>query len=565
MVKKAIALLLALVMVFALCSCGQQAAPAAAAPAAEAPAAEAPAAEAPAAEAPAAEEPAAAEGKVLYGNQGPSEFFEIPWWNAGCYTYQKALFEPLIGMDENGMPTTREGMSESYELSEDGLTLTVKLRDGLKWHDGEPVTADDVVFCTEFANNELIQIQSQVKNFVNNVEEVTADGNAITFKFKAINANTLLGASLFHILPKHCLENADPAQFQQDQFWQAPIGSGPFKLDEVKMGEYTTLVPFEEYWGGVADYSIYLSVSAADSDPNLVTNAKAGRIDYAYTKSYADVQALEGVEGLTIVAVPILYDRLLRFNQFTHEEGKVSPFADARVRQAFAYAIDRATIAQQVFNGAVTPGEGTPTPPGDSWQEQGLNPYAYDPAKAKELLEEANFDFSKKYILAYYYTDQATVDLMAIIQAFLSQVGVSVEPKLLEGDLGTLLNGMPTDRHLDKGVSTVEWDLAYAGFAPSCNTEYYSYYHGETGIRNYAPIDDTVTALIDKMMGTTDVAVQKEAYSELEKFWNENMWEVALYHTPIWVILSDKVVDNFPAMGNPQFSWAWNMQNWTLK
>ena len=558
--KKAIALLLALVMVFALCACGQQAAPAA-----EAPAAEAPAAEAPAAEAPAAEAPAAAEGKVLYGNQGPAEFFEYPWWNAGCYTYQKALFEPLIGMDENGMPTTREGMAESYNLSEDGLTLTVTLRDGLKWHDGEPVTADDVVFCTEFANNELIQIQSQVKNFVSNVEEVSADGNVITFKFKAINANTLLGASLFHILPKHCLENADPAQFQQDQFWQAPIGSGPFKLGEVKMGEYTTLVPFEEYWGGVANYTIYLSVSAADSDPNLVTNAKAGRIDYAYTKSYADVQALEGVEGLTIVAVPILYDRLLRFNQFTHEEGKVSPFADARVRQAFAYAIDRATIAQQVFNGAVTPGEGTPTPPGDSWQEQGLNPYAYDPAKAKELLDEAGFDYSKKYILAYYYTDQATVDLMAIIQAYLSQVGVTVEPKLLEGDLGTLLNGMPTDRHLDKGVSTVEWDMAYAGFAPSCNTEYYSYYHSDSGVRNYAPIDDTVTALIDKMMGTTDVSVQKEAYSELEKFWNENVWEVALYHTPIWVILSDKVVDNFPAMGNPQFSWAWNMQNWELK
>lgn len=77
----------------------------------------------------------------------------------------------------------------------------------------------------------------------------------------------------------------DPVSLQQAEYFQHPIGSGPFKVEEVQMGNYTILAPFEGYYGGVANYKIHLNPSAGDSDPNFVTNAKAGKLDYAYTKT----------------------------------------------------------------------------------------------------------------------------------------------------------------------------------------------------------------------------------------------------------------------------------------
>lgn len=504
------------------------------------------------------------EAKIFYTNQAPTEYFEFPWWNAGTQVYNKVLFETLIGLDANNEPTTDSGMAESYELSDDGLTLVVTLREGLKWHDGEDVTADDVLWSMETVTNELLTVNSVIKSVMTNIEEATAEGNVITIKFATVNPNALLACTLFHVLPKHCLENADMSQFQQDSFWQSPIGSGPFKLDSSVMGEYASFVPFEAYWGGVADFSIYSSASSMDADANLVTNAKAGLIDYAYTKAYADVQALEGVEGINIHPVSVLYTRFLRFNQFQKTEGEVNPLSDVRVRQAIAYAIDRATICAQVFGGAADPGDGTPTPTGNSWKVEGLEPYAYDLTKAQELLNEAGWDSSITLELGYYYTDQQTVDLMAIIQQMLAQVGVNVEPKLYEGDLATIMNGMPTSRDLETGVSTVNWDILYAALGATSNHDYYTSYHGVTGIRNYAPMNDEVTAYIDEMMGTTDVDAQKAAYAKLEQFWNENMWEIPLYYQPIWIVTSDKIDSNVDTWGNPQFAWDWDLQNWTL-
>lgn len=530
--KKLIALLLAVVMMFGMVACGTAKAP--------------------------------AEAKVMYTNQAPIDFFEYPWWNAGSQVYNKILFETLLGMDENQGTTTANGMASDYELSPDGLTLTVTLRDGLKWHDGKAVTAEDVIWSVETIKSGQLLILSVLKGAMDAVSEVSAEGNVITFKFASVYPNVLMAMSLFHILPKHCLENADLTQFQQDPFWQKPVGSGPFKLESMTLGEFANFVPNKDYWGGVADFNIYSTASVMDADENLVTNAKAGKVDYAYTKSYADVQALEGVEGINIHPISVLYTRFLRFNQFPKAEGETSPLADVRVRQAVAYAIDRATICAQVFGGAADPGDGTPTPTGNGWKTEGLEPYAFDVEKAKALLDEAGYDYDQTLQLGYYYTDQQTIDLMAIIQQMLAQVGIKVEPKLYEGDLNTIMNGMPTSRDLETGVSTVEWDILYAALGASNAHEYYTYYHGETGIRNYAPINDEVTAYIDEMIGTTDVAAQKAAYDKLEKFWNENMWEVPLYYQPVWIVTSDKVDANVTTWGNPQFSWNWNVQNWTL-
>ena len=558
--KKLLALLLALVMVVSMAACGAK--EEAAAPAEKEEAA------APAETQAVETQPAAEDGaKTLYVIQGPQEYFEVPWFNCGAHTWVKAIYETLIGMDNKGEATTSNGMAASYEMAADGLSLTVTLRDGLKWHDGEPVTAEDVMWSVEAlvkAAEGGASIQNLVKGGCNNVDTMTADGNTITFTFKDVLATQLQCFTQLHILPKHCLENVDFTQFQQDAFFQSPIGSGPWKVESAVMNEYANFVPFEEYWGGVADYNIYATPSHMDADPNFVTKVLSGNLDYGYTKNYADVQALEGVDGVTVTPVSVLYTRWLSFNQFAQDNEEVSPLSDLRVRQAIAYAIDRELICAQVFGGACDPGDGTLTPTGTAWKVDGLEAYKYNPEKAKELLAEAGWDSSRVLKVSYYYTDQQTVDLIAIIQQMLAAVGIQIEGTLITDT--SVLNGMPADKTDVKSKSDSDYDMGYAALAATSFHNYYDRFR-TNGVFNGSPVNPELDAMIDALMLDPDPAKQKAAYAELEKWGAENLYILPLYYQPIWVVTSDKVVDNLDLanLGNPQFHWDMQMQNWTLK
>lgn len=124
MKKKSIVLLLTVCMTLGMAACASKEAPVSFASEAE-----------------------SSESKILYSNQGPKEYFEPAWEQGGGQTYNKLLFDTIIGLDEEQNPTTESGAAESFEMSEDGLSLTITLRDGMKWHDGEDVTVDNVV-CT---------------------------------------------------------------------------------------------------------------------------------------------------------------------------------------------------------------------------------------------------------------------------------------------------------------------------------------------------------------------------------------------------------------------------------
>lgn len=268
--------------------------------------------------------------KVLRSNGGPAEFFETPFFNPGFIMSQKLLFDRLIIADENLSPK-KGGLASEYALSEDGLTFTATLRDGVKWHDGELITAEDVRGTVELAVKSQTNVvmlstfkalegyEEYLAGSADHISGITVDGNKMTFKFAKINPNILLTFTQFAPMPMKYLKDVDPALLQQADFWQHPVGSGPFKLSEVKMNEYTVYVPFEEYYGGKAKIDEVRLYPSGDSDANLVKNAAAGQVDYAYTKSVQDVLALEAMPGMKVTPVNVRYTRLLYINQFPHE------------------------------------------------------------------------------------------------------------------------------------------------------------------------------------------------------------------------------------------------------
>ena len=512
------------------------------------------------------------EAAVLYSNGGPIEFFEHPWLNPGSFTYNKTLFDHLLVADETLQPAGNQ-LAESHEMAEDGMNLKFVLRDDIKWHDGEKITGDDVkwsietaleiaglnaVFDTTF--NAIEGADDFIDGSADGIAGITVDGQEINLAFESIAPDALLTFTQFAPLPKHLLADVDPLSFQQADYWQSPVGSGPFMVDEVKLNEYTTLKPFAEYYNGVPEFSLYLTPSPGDSDANLVTNAQAGMVDYAYTKSVEDAKTLEAVDGLTVTQVDIRYTRLFFMNKFDKADGSKSPLADVKVRQAIAYAIDMDAIAENLFKGAAIPANSLT--PNEPTKIDGLNDYAYNPEKAKELLAEANWDANYTLDVVYYYTDQQTVDYMAAIQGYLKDVGVNMDFRLLEGDLGSLLWTPPADPI--NGPSAVEWDMAYAANAALSLHEYYDRYQTGSSSNSHTPGNAELDKLIEATNSTFDNDEIIAAFHELQKYENENLFSLPLYYQPIFVIESDKIVTGAPKYGNPQFNYDWKIQDWKL-
>jgi peptide/nickel transport system substrate-binding protein len=261
-------------------------------------------------------EPDADGKKVLYTNNGPSQFFQHPWLNPGLYVFSKIGLDHLLTAD-GSLAASGGQLAESYSVSADGMSISFDLKDGITWHDGQALTAEDVVWSIEMAK-ELPDLNPVFSNTFESISDMSVDGDNITINFANIDPNMLLTFSQFPPLPKHLLEGVNMLEFQQHPFWQNPVGSGPFKIAEVQMNDFTRFVPFEAYHGGVANFDEIVAFPSGENDGNVIQNAEAGRLDYGFTKSVGDVKALEDMAHMRVIPADIPYTRSLRINKFAN-------------------------------------------------------------------------------------------------------------------------------------------------------------------------------------------------------------------------------------------------------
>lgn len=265
---------------------------------------------------------------VAYTNGAPAQFFEVPWPNLGIFAMTKLGYDTLLNADAALTPTDGE-LVESYSVSDDGLTVTMTLRDGITWHDNTPITAQDVVWSLNTAAKfplshpviknttaSLEGAEAYLAGDADSISGISADGNTITLQFAQIDPNVLLALSQFAPLPSARFEGVDPLNLQQHSYWQSPVGSGPYRIDEARMNDFTTFVPYENYWGGQGNIQQIVALPSYDSDPNLLRNAQAGRLDFGYSKNALDAVALGEMDGMNVFPVDIPYTRKFWVNQF---------------------------------------------------------------------------------------------------------------------------------------------------------------------------------------------------------------------------------------------------------
>ena len=254
--------------------------------------------------------------KTMYTNTGAVNALEHTATNPGLFWHQEIVFDRLLNADTSLTPTDGS-LAESYEVSEDGKTITFTIRDGIKWHDGQDFTADDVAWTFKYYPT-VPGANAVMTDVMNDAASITVDGNKVVFQFNNPQPNALTIFSQWAVLPKHCLENVAPENFAADTFWQKPIGTGPFKVETVKLGEYTILTRNEDYFipgtGNIEKIYMYPSTDAGDE--NLITNAKADKIDYAFCKDSSQVQQFHSMEGFDVQTVNVTFPRYIFINMF---------------------------------------------------------------------------------------------------------------------------------------------------------------------------------------------------------------------------------------------------------
>jgi len=266
---------------------------------------------------------------TLQGIGAPTENFPAPFLNPGLDISNKLLFDRLILADANLTPS-EPMLAESYDLSDDGMTLTLDLRDDVKWHDGEPFTAADVEFtfellatvpaCHDIARSTILAIegaQAFAEGTADSISGISVDGNTMTIKFEKINPNVLLVLSQWAILPEHLLGDTNPLEIQKDKFWQSPVGTGPFKVEEVSLNDFVTFSRNADYFmESTGNIETILLVVGGETEGDLPLSAEAGKIDYAFGKSVPEATAIEALDNMKVTPVNIRYTRLLYVNKF---------------------------------------------------------------------------------------------------------------------------------------------------------------------------------------------------------------------------------------------------------
>lgn len=260
---------------------------------------------------------------TIFSKQGEGTNFDTPWWNRGDL-YKVITFRSLFKAN-NTLTEFNPDLITEYKSSEDGLTYDFMLKDGLKWSDGKPLTAEDVKFSVEgalkgakvngiysAAFTKIEGAKEYKEKKADTVSGITVDGNKLTLKLSQPVGNLIPILSQFAILPKHGFEGVDMLEYNTADFWKMPITNGMYKVEEIKTDSYITLVPNENY--EEAKPKIEKVIVNIVPSEGILTAVADGQADFFNSKVPAEIAKLSENSAWEKSAVDTLFYYYLIFN-----------------------------------------------------------------------------------------------------------------------------------------------------------------------------------------------------------------------------------------------------------
>lgn len=430
------------------------------------------------------------------------------------------IFDALLTRDEH--LNVAPGLAEHWETP-DPLTYVFQLHRGVTFHDGRPLTSRDVKWTFDsLLQGQIRSTKSAAYRFVDRID--APDDVTVVFHLKEPNAALLwnLSEGASGIVPYGSL----------DEITRKPIGSGPFKFVRAEQDKEVVVERNDDYWGAKARLARVRFIVVPDATTRALELRK-GSADIAINAFTSDtVVALQREPNLQIERAPGTVLSYLAFNL------RDSTLRDVRVRQAIAYAIDRAPLLQYIWRGFAQPALSVLPP--QSWAyDQDVAAYPHNPEKARQLLDAAGYvvrdgarDGVRFHLTMKTSTEESTRLLAAVLQQQLRDVGIALDIRTFE--FATFFADVTSG-------AFQFYSLRWVGGNEDPDIFEYSFHSNRfppNGANRGFYSNPRVDSLIDQARRQTDQSARKRLYAELQEVLAEdepyiNLWyyDNVLVHT----------------------------------
>jgi peptide/nickel transport system substrate-binding protein len=404
----------------------------------------------------------------------PFKIVEIPSYEVMGLTYD--LLVDSSPKDSSPVP----GLADSWETSEDGLTWTFHLNEDAKWHDGKPVTSEDVAYTYRRILDEEQGLYIDAVRQIESIE--TPDKHTVVFKTGEPSVQML--NTYVYILPKHIWEDVPPEETKS--FKNEPvIGSGPFQAVEWKEGQFARLKTNPDYFRGTPKIDEII-FQFYDNDDTMVQALKNGDVDYIYNPPINLFKSLQNQDGIETNSAPDPGFTELGFNLYEPTPEAIQEFdapktttgnpalLDPLVREAINWSIDEEELTQKILRGEGIPGS-TVVPPAlakyhlklDESEIQG-----FDTERSKELLKEAGWKDTNgdgtvdkggeelELRLFVRSEDKDSVTAGQFIEDWLEEAGIGLETKAI------------SDTALTDAIYAADYDMFIWGWGSEADPDF---------------------------------------------------------------------------------------------
>lgn len=477
-------------------------------------------------------------GVMTYGRYADSLFLDPVLNDANVDIWVLTnIYDTLLMPTDDGQGV-QPGLATEWKVADDGMSVTLKLREGIKFSDGSPILPSDVAWSLKRAATPENGIWGFLVSAITDI--TAADDGTITIKLNRADPSIIPALSVFNtaILPQKLFE-AMPGTTDAEKakaFSEKPVGSGPFMLESWERGSVMKLVKNPYYWdigddGQPLPYLDGVTFEVIPDDATRILRLQSGELDGAEFIPYARVAELQATEGINMVLFPSTKIEYITLNTRPQIEGVDNPLSNPKVRQALNYATNKDAIIQIVTMGVGTPmksfmSSATPL-------NSGTGPlYPYDLEKAKALMAEAGFadGFSTSMLVLAGSQDETSI--ATALQQMWAGIGVKLELKQVDNasrteqyraGTFTMRAGAWTDDIADPSEIT-----SYFAYSPTIESQHSGWKSEEADM------------LFEASQSERDPAKRAAQYAKIQEIHNADGPMVYLYESPYPVALSTK-------------------------